>query len=60
MPPQRQGRHELFPLFLCAALDCPGVIMYDNHKHLNGSVGATDTNRMKNAADWFYHQVYSD
>ncbi len=34
--------------------------MYDNRKHLNGSVMATDTNRMKLAAEWFYEKVFSD
>lgn len=41
-------------------LDCPGDIMYDKRKHLIGSVRATDTNRMKLAAEWFYEKVFSD
>ena len=48
-------------IFFRGPLDCPFIVLYNNIKHLGErSVGAADTNRMKNAAEWFYSNVFQD
>ena len=41
-------------------LDCFLPIVYDYTKHLTEGVSATDTNRMKKAAEWFYSTVFRE